>query len=55
MGSPVSDTVPNILMEYVEQKALSTFDYQPTFWKCYVDDTYTALPASIFYIYILTL
>ena len=54
MVSPVADTVPNIVMEYVEQKALFTFDHQPTFWKCYVDDIFTASPASIISIYILT-
>ena len=47
MDSPVSVTVANMVMENVEQRALSTFDYQPLFWKRYVDDTFTALPASV--------
>ena len=38
MGSPVSVTVANMVMENVDQRALSSFDYQPLFWKWwYVD------------------
>lgn len=44
MGSPVSVTVANLVMEDVEQRALTSSDYQPPFWKRYVDDTITALP-----------
>ena len=47
MGSPVSVTVANMVMGNVEQRALSSFDYKPIFWKRYVNDTFTALPASI--------
>ena len=47
MGSPVSVTVANMVMGNVEQRALSSFDYQPLFWKRYIDDTFTALPASV--------
>ena len=43
MGSPVSVTVADLVMEDVEQWALSTFLTPPRFWKCYVDDTCTAL------------
>jgi hypothetical protein len=39
----VSVTVANMVMEYVEEKALSTFPVKPIFWKRYVDDTFTAL------------
>ena len=44
MGSPVSVTVANLVMEDVEQRALATSEAQPPFWKTYVDNTLTALP-----------
>ena len=43
MGSPVSFTVANLVVEEIEQKALSTFESPPRFWKRYVDDTLTVL------------
>ena len=46
MGSPVSVTVANLVMEEIEESALATFDPPPRFWKRYVDDTCTALPAA---------
>ena len=46
MGSPVSVTVANLVMEDVEQRALATTDVHPRFWKRYVDDTCTVLPAD---------
>ncbi len=36
MGSPVSVTVANLIMEDVEERALSTFHSDPIFWKRYV-------------------
>ena len=44
MGSPVSVTIANLVMENVEQRVLATYEAQPPFWKRYVDDTLTALP-----------
>ena len=44
MGSPVSVTVANLVIEDVEQRALATCEAQPPFWKRYVDDTLMALP-----------
>ena len=46
MGSPVSVTVANLVMESVEQRALSTYSSPPFFWKRYVDDICTALPCD---------
>ena len=46
MGSPVSVTVANLVMEVVEGRALATTDIPLRFWKRYVDDTCTALPRS---------
>ena len=43
MGSPVSVVVAYVVMEDIEQKALSTFHTPPCFWKRYVDDTCTIL------------
>ena len=47
MGSPVSVTIANLVMEDVEERALATTDIPLRFWKCYVDDTCAALPASM--------
>ena len=40
MGSPVSPTIANLYMEYLEQKALSTVPHLPRFWHRFVDDTF---------------
>ena len=46
MGSPVSVTIANLVMEDVEERAMTTTDIPLHFWKRYVNDTCTALPAS---------
>ena len=46
MGSPVSVSIANLVMEDVEERALSTFDVDLPFWKRYVDDTCTAVPRN---------
>ena len=44
MGSPVSVTIANLVMEDVEGRTLSSFKSTgPLFWKRYVDDTWTAI------------
>ena len=46
MGSPVSVTVANLVMEDVEDRALATTNVDVKFWKRYVDDTCVALAAN---------
>ena len=46
MDSPVSVTVANLVMEDVEQRALSSYPSPAPFWRRYVDDTLTALPSD---------
>ena len=43
MGSPVSVTIADLVMEDVEERALSSFPFPPRFWKRYVDDTCCAI------------
>ena len=44
MGSSVSVTVANLVMEEIEEKiALSTYHTPARFWKWYIDDRCTAL------------
>ena len=45
MGSPVSVTVANLVMESIEERALESFNVPVRFWKRYVDDACTALPS----------
>ena len=46
MGSPVSVVVANIVMEHIEDLALSTSPVPTIFWKRYVDDVVMAIPAD---------
>ena len=43
----LSVVVANLVMEDVEQQALSTYHSPPQFWRRYVDDTRTALPLDL--------
>ena len=43
MGSPVSTIIANLVMEDVEQQALSSSTIKPSFWKRYVDYTISAM------------
>ena len=47
MGSPVSVIVADMVMDNIEQKALTSFSYPPIFWEGYVDDTCVALLPSM--------
>ena len=47
MGSPVSPIVANLYMEWFEKNAISTFRYNLTIWRRYVDDTIVALCDSL--------
>ena len=46
MESSVSVVVTNIVMEHIEDLALSTSPVPTIFWKRYVDDVLTAVPAD---------
>ena len=46
MGSPVSAVMANIVMEDLEQKALSTSLTSPQLWKRYVDDVCSAAKST---------
>ena len=46
MGSPVSVTVANVVMEDVEERALTTCPHPSPFWKRYVHDTFNPLPEN---------
>ncbi|XP_068708190.1 uncharacterized protein [Montipora foliosa] len=47
MGSPVSAVMANLVMENLEQRALSTSLVQPRFWKRYVDDVCVAVKSGL--------
>jgi len=47
MGSPVSVVVANLVMEHVEERALSSFAVPPRFWKRYVDDICVAMRGDL--------
>ena len=43
MGSLVSVIIANLVMENVEEGAMSTFLNPPKFWRGYVDDTFVII------------
>ena len=44
MGSPMSVSVANLVMEDVEERALVSYDVELPFWKRCVDDVCTVIP-----------
>ena len=47
MGSPVSVVVANLVMEDIEDSALSSFSPPPVFWKRYIMSTMTVVPSDV--------
>lgn len=46
MGSPISSTVAQLVMEFVEENVLQKLDFDILFFKRYVDDCLTAIPEN---------
>jgi hypothetical protein len=39
MGSPLIPMVTNLLMKHFKKKKTQTYNFKPTWWKRFVDDT----------------
>lgn len=46
MGSPISSTIAQLVMEYLEETVINNLDINITFFKRYVDDCLTAVPEN---------
>ena len=55
MGSSLSPVIANMVIEDLEQLALSTFYYLPSIWVRYVDDVYAFLKTETLMHFINTL
>ena len=47
MGSPISVKIANLVIESVEEGAMSTFLNPPKFWKRYVNDTFVIIKKKV--------
>ena len=46
MGSPISPIVANLYMEDLETKAIQSAQNPPSFWRRFIDDTFTIMKSS---------
>jgi hypothetical protein len=47
MGSPISATIADLVMEHIEEIALSTAPHPPRWWFRYVDDSHSCLKKEL--------
>ena len=43
MGSPISPVLADLVMEVIEETAITTALHPPKWWLCYVDDSHACL------------
>jgi len=46
MGSPISTVITDLVMTYIEERALSTSPVKPCWWRQYIDDSNVCLKKS---------